>query len=90
MEKIKLLDTSAYGVLVDKYLAMADPFIEKHFFDGAAIFFIVNFIMFPGLMTAGNLAMLILVPPAYWGMAVFNVPITIGLSSYWGMLYVGV
>ena len=28
MEKLKLLDTSAYGVMVDQYLAMADPYIQ--------------------------------------------------------------
>ena len=50
----------------------------------------VLFIMFPAIMTAGNVAMFFLVPAAYWGMAVFNLPISIGLSSYWAMLFVGI
>jgi hypothetical protein len=34
--------------------------------------------------------MFFLVPAAYWGMAVFNLPISIVLSSYWAALFVGV
>ena len=90
MEKLKLLDTSAYGVMVDQYLAMADPYIQKHFFDGSAIFFIVFFMFFPGMMTAGNAAMFILIPAAYWGMAIFNVPISVLLVSYWAGLGIGI
>lgn len=89
MEKLKLLDTSAYGVMVDEYLVMADPYIQKHFFDGFAVFFIIFFVCYPGLMTAGNLFLLILIPAAYWGMAVFNIPITVLLASYWSGLVIG-
>tara|TARA_B110000285_G_scaffold215211_1_gene261364 strand:+ start:416 stop:577 length:162 start_codon:yes stop_codon:yes gene_type:complete len=53
MEKIKLLDTSAYGIMVDGYLEMADPFIKQHFFDGSAIFSLITLVFFPMLMTAG-------------------------------------
>jgi hypothetical protein len=53
MEKIKLLDTSAYGVMLDTYLEMADPIIKEHFFDGSAIIAVITMVFFPMLMTSG-------------------------------------
>ena len=53
MEKLKLLDTTAYTVMVDNYLAMADPFIQQHFFDGSAIMFLIVCVLFPSIMSAG-------------------------------------
>jgi len=53
MEKVQLFDASAYVTIVDDYLAMADPIIQNHFFDGAALFAIVFFGFFPGIMSLG-------------------------------------
>lgn len=89
MEKFKLIDTSIYGVMVDQYLEMADPYIQEYFFNGAAIIFTFVGVMFPALMSFGQAVMFFLVPPAWWGMAVFNMPISVGLISYWLTLLIG-
>ena len=86
MEKVELFDASTYIVMVDTYLDMADPYIQNHFFDAATAFAIVFLGFFPMLMSMGQLAMAAFLPPIYWGMAVFNVPISLALAAYWGLI----
>lgn len=88
MDKMTLpIDFTPYTERVDGYLDMIDPIITNHFFDIAALIVFTFGVFLPAMASGGQLALAAFLPPAYWGMIVFNGPITLTLAGYWYLVY---
>lgn len=87
MEKMEpLFDVAPFAVMIDTYLAMADPYFEKYFYHAFTASFLVFGLIIPGVVTSGQLFTCVFMFSLWAAMFPINGPLLVMGVSYFGLI----